>query len=659
MQINIPRYGSVFFNGDTFADLRSLPTTQIADGFSAIVKGGIAPADGLGGMYCWNATSTAPDDNQFTIAPLDGQRGRWLRIAVGQVGPVSTTPGPIGPPGGNVMAIGSFATAASLTIPAGANLVQTSGYSVNGTGFAQYVYDPTVNAAFVAAYPRASFVTANGLGYRLAALQVTPEQFGAVGDGVSNDQPAIQAALDYCAKAGITRIVFTQPAYAIWATPRTSPLSAEFARDGHPLVVTSTMAMVSALQNTDLVFYGLNGSDPETTGFSVIKENAGDATAATLWRGGGVFMLGDVGTSTPTSIKSFHVENMSWLGQRKRTVTRTNGDQGYPAVPSDPVHHWDLTDKGFWNQDTAIGPVTGKNWNIIGFKGEVFYIGGYGPPKIILENCQISTTNGDAFNPGGTGHYELINCTIGDSFQCIEGLSGASGAKLTNTKFYDSVQAFLVGAPGNSQFLYNYAFAHRDPTKDMPWVEMNGVTFENVGYVNLGSYIRGTISATDSPIGFVIGGGSLTDVDVDILSILDNGLDGSTAVSIGGPSNFTTTFSGAPANTYVLPPANINIRLRTKHTANAISKGLYWLHDFEGYGIVDVNSVSVIIEDSHAKLPARWTQSPDHMGYIQIRRFQSLTPANGATSDYLSCTSANSGTDPNTTYGVNLVSTLR
>jgi hypothetical protein len=85
--INNPRYGSVFAVADTFADLRSINSTQIVDGYSAIVKGAHSVADGFGGMLVWNPTSVAPDNDVSVIAPLDGSTGRWLKIAVGTAGP--------------------------------------------------------------------------------------------------------------------------------------------------------------------------------------------------------------------------------------------------------------------------------------------------------------------------------------------------------------------------------------------------------------------------------------------------------------------------------------------------------------------------------------------------------------------------------------------
>lgn len=53
---------------------------------------------------------------------------------------------PKGDPGGNVMAIGLFAQAGGMDIPAGTDLVQTTGYGALGTGAGLYVFDPRAGA---------------------------------------------------------------------------------------------------------------------------------------------------------------------------------------------------------------------------------------------------------------------------------------------------------------------------------------------------------------------------------------------------------------------------------------------------------------------------------------------------------------------------------
>lgn len=92
-----------------------------------------------------------------------------------------------GDPGGNVMAIGLFTVAAALSIAAGTNLVKTSGYSVDGKGGAEYVYDAAVDAAYVTANPHTSFVEAGGRGFKLSTDQrLNWKMFGLAVDDDTN-----------------------------------------------------------------------------------------------------------------------------------------------------------------------------------------------------------------------------------------------------------------------------------------------------------------------------------------------------------------------------------------------------------------------------------------------------------------------------------------
>ncbi len=88
IKTNIPAYGNIFYQGETFDDLRSISPLKIRDGYSAIVRGQTTVSDGLGGLFAWKPTSTAADDNETVIAPTAGGQGRWVKIAVGQRGDV-------------------------------------------------------------------------------------------------------------------------------------------------------------------------------------------------------------------------------------------------------------------------------------------------------------------------------------------------------------------------------------------------------------------------------------------------------------------------------------------------------------------------------------------------------------------------------------------
>jgi hypothetical protein len=104
------------------------------------------------------------------------------------------------------------------------------------------VADSTANATLAARFPAFCRKTANNRYFRLVGPAVTPEQAGATGAVGTNDQPAIQAAIDYATAMAIPE-VHLKGAYEAWCPPRTSPLQTQ-ADDGHLLVIRGNIAII-------------------------------------------------------------------------------------------------------------------------------------------------------------------------------------------------------------------------------------------------------------------------------------------------------------------------------------------------------------------------------------------------------------------------------
>lgn len=114
-------------------------------------------------------------------------------------------PGDMGPPGinggvGSSSGIAALFTAASgMIIGVGITQIETAGFRTQGKGGGNYVYDSSVDAAFVSANPLWSFLSADGRGWRLAPdgySRVNLYQFGAYGDNTHNDYASVAAAQD-------------------------------------------------------------------------------------------------------------------------------------------------------------------------------------------------------------------------------------------------------------------------------------------------------------------------------------------------------------------------------------------------------------------------------------------------------------------------------
>ena len=117
-----------------------------------------------------------------------------------------------------------FSAAGGMAVGTGITRIRTSGYSADGLGGADYIYDAAVNAAYVTANPRAAFLAADGRGFKLDPTQrLTPHMFGAVGMNIAstsagypqatldlstNDTVALQAFFDFAFPPGNSGLVF-------------------------------------------------------------------------------------------------------------------------------------------------------------------------------------------------------------------------------------------------------------------------------------------------------------------------------------------------------------------------------------------------------------------------------------------------------------------
>lgn len=151
--------------------------------------------------------------NVTIISALDdGGVEQSYQFDIGDTGGVPGPSGPTGPagtPGANVMAVGPFETIAGTVIPAGTTLIHTSRYyaAIIG-GDADYVYDPAVDATYVTAHPRTSFLSADARGWRLDDTQEQPiAAFGGIeGDGALgslSQQQINSAAYELACQSGI------------------------------------------------------------------------------------------------------------------------------------------------------------------------------------------------------------------------------------------------------------------------------------------------------------------------------------------------------------------------------------------------------------------------------------------------------------------------
>lgn len=96
-----------------------------------------------------------------------------------------------------------LAGTSGIALNAEADLVQVAGAIKAGLGIMDFVYDPVVGAAYVAANPYTSFLDKSGRGYRLTTTVVHARMFGVAENDsgrAAYNAGRIQAAIDWCAK---------------------------------------------------------------------------------------------------------------------------------------------------------------------------------------------------------------------------------------------------------------------------------------------------------------------------------------------------------------------------------------------------------------------------------------------------------------------------
>lgn len=469
---------------------------------------------------------------------------------------------------------GLFVDLATRSIPREVDRFETSGFARPGKGSGIYVSDDLCSESLHSAHPACTVRTLNGRIFRLLPEggEITVEQSGARGDPAINDQPAIQGAIDYAEAIGARAVAFGAPRYRLDCPVRISPASDTRAADGHPLVIRKSVALIGkAPERSVLDFRGVDGADPEAD-WQLVPTAPGDPSLA-VWRGGGIFLQGDASDpgAGARTIGHFEIDRLLLQGNRQHT-----GAYGWPADPLSG-DGWDISDKALWVQDCYIGEIVCRDTDMIGWKGEIFYLGGAldMAEKVTLERCRFATTNGSAFNPGCDVEVIASDCTFGDCFQAQEDV-GKSRAVYRNCIWHDC-DHMALGSGATDVIEYNYLWPTRDLQQAPPLTRLDHCEFRNIGWLRFFSWVTGIIRAVDSPIGLPgWSGQALRDVDLQIEAVLDQ-KQSIHALTIDGVASLTEQVSGAPEGTHQLPPANIEISLKQRRTREAQLAERQWL----------------------------------------------------------------------------------
>ena len=483
-----------------------------------------------------------------------------------------------------------------------------------GRGAGVYIADALADEALLAEHPRFVFATRNARIFRLLPQggTITVEQGGARGDGTSDDRDAIQATIAYAEAVGAGIVRFEQDRYRLHCPIRLSPADDTRALDGHPLVVRGSLRLEGRPgARSVLDFRGVDGADPSTD-YQLVPTSATDP-ALSVWRGGGLFVDGDASRPDGSlAIERIELCRLTFRGNRQRT-----GDHAWPADPA-TGKGWDISDKAFWVQDCHVGDIVLTETDLLGWRGEIFYVGGAvdAVRSLTLERCRFLTSDGSAFNPGTNMALLARDCEFGDAYLAHEE-TGKRTARFIGCTFRDCTNCGIGSGPTTAH-RYNFGYPTRDPDSPLPLTELEDCTFRSIDQVMLSGWTRGRIRLIDSQIvvdtQFVQ---AVRDVDLDVEAWLDRG-EGLTALSLWGPPNLTVPVAGAPEGVYHEPPRRLRFRIRHYRTALAEAAGRNWRSAIWGGYIAPSCRIECEGDYAHAQLPHGETV-PVSMPYISLR----------------------------------------
>lgn len=527
-----------------------------------------------------------------------------------------------------------FAELPSRAVAASVFRIETSGYGSPGSGAGTYVCDDLCTESLLAAHPRFVARTKSGRIFRLLGESggLTVEHGGAVGDGVADDRAAIQAAIDYAAAVAIGEVRFQALTYRVHATLRTSPVMAQFAEDGHPLVIRKSVTLRGiGLQRSTLDFMGPAGEDPDTW-YQVVPMTAEAGAAPGVWRGGGIFVRGDVDWSGPPpklAVDRVEMHRINLRGNRSRTPM-----SGWPEAhwPADPAtgDGWDDTDRALWMQDTHIGDVVLTDCDMIGWRGEIYYGAALTQRSLRIERCRLSHTNGNAFNPGTNCPLVARDCDFGDAFQAHED-TGKYSATYSNCRWFDAGSMVIGSGPANG-LLYDYLYPTRDEARNPPVTLLDMCRIENIDRAQFGCWMRGKIKTVDTTVHLpTYLFHQLRDIEMEIDAWIDrrNGIE---PLTISGPDTLTVPVANAPSGTYQTPPRNIRVCVRAMQTDLARRNNAHWAPvSWSGYVH---HSVAIVMEDCSFSASPFAAGTQLSMPLLEMRNFRHSdtdnNPVNGA-----------------------------
>jgi hypothetical protein len=260
--------------------------------------------------------------------------------------------------------------------------------------------------------------------------------FGAKGDGVADDTRAIQAAIDHVASQGGGTVYIPAGTYRVM--PQRDPalgvdINALRIR-GDNVHITGDGPQVSRL------IFRVAGDRNPSDSFDVVYRN-GQPVA---WRGSAIAIEGTDTTDRPRHdivIENLEIDGGAYPGN--------TGDRTHPA-PSETGAGWDITHRGILIvPDSACRGLRFANLHVHNFRGEIVYGGGSGIDDVIVERCDLHSTNGVGISVSAS--QVVRDNRIHDCARaCVESFHFAKEARYLGNRFFDARIGISIQTSWNS-----------------------------------------------------------------------------------------------------------------------------------------------------------------------------------------------------------------
>jgi hypothetical protein len=245
--------------------------------------------------------------------------------------------------------------------------------------------------------------------------------FGAKGNGIADDTGAIQAAIDFVVSQGGGTVYIPAGIYKIMPQRE-----ATGGLEINALTIRGDNVHIAGdgPETTRLMFRTADDRDPSNS-YDVIKSDG----QSLVWRGSAIAIEGTDNTEQPRRdiiIEGLEIDGGAYPGN--------TGDRTWPA-PTDTGAGWDITHKGILIvPDRVYRGLSFVNLHLHNFRGEIIYGGGRWIDNVIVDNCRLHSTNGDAISISASmvvRNNQLYDC----AHACVENPQGPKEARYINNRF--------------------------------------------------------------------------------------------------------------------------------------------------------------------------------------------------------------------------------